>query len=195
MISMWTAQNNKRHGHNKESRDRARREVLHKELEDLYNRKHEYPARVQRLLQDSYETHTQETPGLRTDQSTSRGRAFISAAVVGRAIQSEWWESRRQPKDISLKINRVPGFLLVYEHDHLIIVIRSSCVVLGSYHKQLPSSVEQSFRCVAEVAPRLQVLGNVYLVFTVSFKAGQVAFTIISPFCFQLSCTCTRKVF
>jgi hypothetical protein len=61
MISLWKTRNDERHGRDKESRDSARREVLHKELEDLYNRKNEYPARVQRLLRDSYEVHIQET--------------------------------------------------------------------------------------------------------------------------------------
>jgi hypothetical protein len=37
-------------------------------------------------------------------------RFITSATVAGRAIQSEWWESRRQPKDKTLKI-RVPGSL------------------------------------------------------------------------------------
>jgi hypothetical protein len=38
-IKLWTTRNDERHGWEKESRDQARREVLHKELEDLYERK------------------------------------------------------------------------------------------------------------------------------------------------------------
>jgi hypothetical protein len=60
-IKLWKLRNDERHGWDKESRDRSRREVLHKELEDLYLRKDEYPARVQRLLRDSYEIHIQES--------------------------------------------------------------------------------------------------------------------------------------
>jgi hypothetical protein len=43
MIQLWTLRNAERHGWDKESRDRSRREVLHKELEDLYNRKTNIP--------------------------------------------------------------------------------------------------------------------------------------------------------
>ena len=60
MIALWSTRNEERHGRDKESRDSARWEVLHKELEDLYLRKHEYPERVQRLLRESYEIHIQE---------------------------------------------------------------------------------------------------------------------------------------
>jgi hypothetical protein len=60
-IKLWTLHNNERHGWDKESPNRSQREVLHKELEDLYLRKDEYPARVQRLLQGSYELHIQES--------------------------------------------------------------------------------------------------------------------------------------
>jgi hypothetical protein len=60
-IKLWTLRNNERHGWDKESRDQSRREVLHKELEDLYLRKDEYPAWVQRLLRASYDTHIQES--------------------------------------------------------------------------------------------------------------------------------------
>jgi exonuclease III len=61
MITLWTTRNDERHGWDKESRDSARREVLHKELEEIYIRKHQYPLRVQRLLRASYEIHIQET--------------------------------------------------------------------------------------------------------------------------------------
>lgn len=61
MIALWTLRNNERHGWDKESRDGARREVLHHELATFYTRKHEYPARVQRLLRASYEIHITET--------------------------------------------------------------------------------------------------------------------------------------
>jgi hypothetical protein len=61
MIQLWTLRNDERHGLDKASRDSARREVLHKELEYFYNRKEEYPVRVQRLLRTSYEIHIQET--------------------------------------------------------------------------------------------------------------------------------------
>jgi hypothetical protein len=57
LITLWKTRN----GWDKESRDSARREVLHKELEELYDRKQEYPLRLQRLLHGSYEIHIQET--------------------------------------------------------------------------------------------------------------------------------------
>jgi hypothetical protein len=43
MIKFWKLRNDERHGWDKESRNSARREVLHKELEAIYERKHEYP--------------------------------------------------------------------------------------------------------------------------------------------------------
>jgi hypothetical protein len=61
LIALWTTRNTERHGWDKESRDGARREVLHHELASIYARKHEYPARVQRLLRASYEIHITET--------------------------------------------------------------------------------------------------------------------------------------
>jgi hypothetical protein len=61
MIMLWAIRNNEHHGWDKESHDSAKWEVLHKELENIYNWKHEYPARVQWLLWDSYEAHIQET--------------------------------------------------------------------------------------------------------------------------------------
>ncbi len=61
MIILWKTCNDERHGWDKESRNSARREVLHKELEMIYDRKHEYPVRVQWLLRESYELHIQET--------------------------------------------------------------------------------------------------------------------------------------
>ncbi len=61
MIQLWILRNNERHGWDKESRDQARREVLHSELKDIYTRKHEYPLRVQRLLRTSYESHVTES--------------------------------------------------------------------------------------------------------------------------------------
>ncbi len=61
MSQLWTLRNDERHGIDKATRDSARREVLHKELEELYNRKDEYSLRVQRLLRTSYEIHIQET--------------------------------------------------------------------------------------------------------------------------------------
>jgi hypothetical protein len=61
LITLWKTRNDERHGWDKESRDSARREVLHKELEELFDRKQEYPLRVQWLLRGSYEIHIQET--------------------------------------------------------------------------------------------------------------------------------------
>jgi hypothetical protein len=61
MIQLWKLRNDERHGWDKASRDSARREVLHKELEDLYSRKNDFPVRVQKLLRTSYEIHIQET--------------------------------------------------------------------------------------------------------------------------------------
>jgi hypothetical protein len=61
MMMLWTIRNDERHRWDKESRDSAKREVIHKELENIYNRKQEHPLRVQRLLRDSYEAHIQET--------------------------------------------------------------------------------------------------------------------------------------
>jgi hypothetical protein len=60
-IQLWTLRNNERHGWDKESRDLARREVIHHELAEIYARKHQYPLRVQRLLRQSYDIHIQET--------------------------------------------------------------------------------------------------------------------------------------
>jgi hypothetical protein len=61
MITLWKLRCDERHGWDKESGDRARREVLHKELEAIYDRRHQYPQRVQRLLRQSYDIHIQET--------------------------------------------------------------------------------------------------------------------------------------
>jgi hypothetical protein len=61
MIHLWKLRNDERHGWDTESRDRSRREVLHHELAEIYERKNEYPARVQRLLRASYEIHIQES--------------------------------------------------------------------------------------------------------------------------------------
>jgi hypothetical protein len=61
MIKLWKLRNEERHGWDQESRERSRREVLHFELEEIYNRKEEYPRRVQNLLRASYEIHIQET--------------------------------------------------------------------------------------------------------------------------------------
>jgi hypothetical protein len=61
MISLWTLRNEERHGWDKESRDRSRREVLHYELEEIYERKDQYPLRVQELLRATYKIHIQET--------------------------------------------------------------------------------------------------------------------------------------
>ncbi len=61
MIQLWKIRNDERHGLDKESRDRCRREVLHHELATIYGRKQQYPQRVQLLLRESYEVHIQET--------------------------------------------------------------------------------------------------------------------------------------
>ena len=66
-IKLWKTRNDERHGWEKASRDSARREVLHKELQEIYDRKNEYPQRVQRLLRASYEIHIQETVRKLTD--------------------------------------------------------------------------------------------------------------------------------
>jgi hypothetical protein len=46
--TMWDC-NKERHGRGKESQVSARREVLHKELEDIYNQKHQYPQMVTKI--------------------------------------------------------------------------------------------------------------------------------------------------
>ena len=61
LIILWKLRNNECHGWDKESRELARRDILHKELAHIYQRKHEYPVRVQSLLRESYERHTTET--------------------------------------------------------------------------------------------------------------------------------------
>jgi hypothetical protein len=61
MIALWTLRNDKRHGWDKGSRDRSRREVLHYKLKEIYTRKHQYPECVQKLLRASYKLHIQET--------------------------------------------------------------------------------------------------------------------------------------
>ncbi len=58
---LWTLRNEERHGWDKESCDNAKREVLNKELEEIYSKKNEYPRRVQRLLKPSYDLHIQGT--------------------------------------------------------------------------------------------------------------------------------------
>jgi hypothetical protein len=60
MINLWKSRNDERHGWNTKSRNRARCNILHHELADLYNRKSNNSVRVQQLLHDSYETHIQE---------------------------------------------------------------------------------------------------------------------------------------
>ncbi len=49
LIQLWTLRNKERHGWDKESRDSAQREVLHKELADIYDKRDKYPQRVQRV--------------------------------------------------------------------------------------------------------------------------------------------------
>ena len=66
-IKLWKTRNDERHGWDKESRDSSRRKVLHKELQEIYDQKNEYPQRVQRLLRASYEIHIQETVRKLTD--------------------------------------------------------------------------------------------------------------------------------
>ena len=61
LIDLWTLRNTERHGWDTESRNNARREVLHHELAEIYIQKHEYPARVQRLLRATYELHITES--------------------------------------------------------------------------------------------------------------------------------------
>jgi hypothetical protein len=50
LIPFWKLRNDEHHGWDKESHDIAKREVLHKEPEAIYHKKHQYPLRVQRLL-------------------------------------------------------------------------------------------------------------------------------------------------
>jgi hypothetical protein len=38
LIQLWKLRNDERHGWDKESRDNARREVLHKELKEIYTK-------------------------------------------------------------------------------------------------------------------------------------------------------------
>jgi hypothetical protein len=71
MIKLWKLWNDERHGWDAESRESACGEVLHSKLAEIYNRKNEYPRRVQRLLRTSYNIHIQEKQrklqtGLRT---------------------------------------------------------------------------------------------------------------------------------
>jgi hypothetical protein len=47
MVQLWTTRNKEQHGWDQDSQDSSRREVLHKELEDIYLHKHKYPERVQ----------------------------------------------------------------------------------------------------------------------------------------------------
>jgi ADP-heptose:LPS heptosyltransferase len=61
MIQLWKLRITERHGWDAESKESARREVLHKELEAIYDQKQQYPRRVQRLLRASYEIHIQES--------------------------------------------------------------------------------------------------------------------------------------
>jgi hypothetical protein len=61
LIKLWKTRNDESHGWDKESWDSARREVLHMELQEIYDQKHEYPQRIQRLLRATYEIHIQET--------------------------------------------------------------------------------------------------------------------------------------
>ncbi len=61
LIQLWKLRNDERHGRDKESRDTARREVIHHKLEEIYLKKQQYPIKVQRLLRASYEIHIQET--------------------------------------------------------------------------------------------------------------------------------------
>ncbi len=61
MIKLWKLQNNDRHGWDAESRESSRREVMHYALTEIYNKKQEYPQRVQQLLRASYDIHIQET--------------------------------------------------------------------------------------------------------------------------------------
>ncbi len=66
-IKLWKTRNDERHGWDKESRDSSRRKVLHKELQEIYDQKNEYPQQVQRFLRASYEIHIQETVRKLTD--------------------------------------------------------------------------------------------------------------------------------
>jgi hypothetical protein len=77
MRKLWTLCNDERHGWDKESRDRAQRELLHKELEDLYTGKHEYPIQFQTLLWESYEIHITETVTKIADWLDAYKGAFI----------------------------------------------------------------------------------------------------------------------
>jgi hypothetical protein len=43
LIQLWTLRNAEQHGWDKESRDSEKREALHKELEEIYAKKNEYP--------------------------------------------------------------------------------------------------------------------------------------------------------
>jgi hypothetical protein len=49
-----------------------------------------------------------QSRGPRTDRLTLRSRLFAGAAVVGRAIRSEWWGGPLTA--LVLSKNRVPGF-------------------------------------------------------------------------------------
>ncbi len=53
--------NEEGHGWDKERCNSTRREILHKKLEEIYNRKHQYLIRVQSLLRPSHAIHIQKT--------------------------------------------------------------------------------------------------------------------------------------
>jgi hypothetical protein len=61
VIQLWKIRITEHHGWDAESKESARREVLHKELEAIYDQKQQHPRRVQRLLQASYEIYIQES--------------------------------------------------------------------------------------------------------------------------------------
>ncbi len=81
LIQLWTLRNKEQHGWDKESRDSAGQEVLHKELADIYDKRDKYPQRVQRLLKQSYDQHIQETvPKLSDWLNTYKGTFAITWA-------------------------------------------------------------------------------------------------------------------
>ena len=61
LIQLWQLRNEERHGRDAESREAARRSVIHHDLAEIYGRQQQYPQRVQKLLRRDYNTHILES--------------------------------------------------------------------------------------------------------------------------------------
>jgi hypothetical protein len=117
LIMLWKTHGmtNDTRGWDRESQDSSWREVLHKELEDIYSQKHGYPLRVQRLLRGSYDIHINESTTKIADWLDAFKGTFavtwspnwltyqkITPFRCHRVGSSNpywvvWWESRWQP--------------------------------------------------------------------------------------------------